>query len=74
MDKDIPTTERYPPDDLKKWLTEEDFKKRRLKMEKRKQRKETGRRQKGGYKRNVKERASGNIQTQNRVYEGHPRP
>jgi hypothetical protein len=46
-------------------------------MEKRKQkdeRKETGRRQKGGYKRNAKERASGNIQTQNRVNEGHPRP
>jgi hypothetical protein len=46
-------------------------------MEKRKQqdeRKETGGRQKGGYKRNAKERASGNIQTQNRVYEGHPRP
>jgi hypothetical protein len=25
---DISTTKRYPPDDLKKWLTEEDFKKR----------------------------------------------
>jgi hypothetical protein len=25
------------------------------------------------YKRNAKKRASGNIQTQNRVYEGHPR-
>jgi hypothetical protein len=40
-------------------------------MEKRKQRherKETGRQQKGGYKRNAKERESGNIQTQNRVY------
>jgi hypothetical protein len=29
LDEDIPTTERYPPDDLKKWLTEEDFKKKR---------------------------------------------
>jgi hypothetical protein len=28
LDKDIPATKRYPPDDLKKWLTEEDFKKR----------------------------------------------
>jgi hypothetical protein len=28
LDEDISTTERYPPDDLKKWLTEEDFKKR----------------------------------------------
>jgi hypothetical protein len=28
LDEDIPTTERYPPDDLKKWLTEEVFKKR----------------------------------------------
>jgi hypothetical protein len=28
LDKDISTTERYPPDDLKKWLTKEDFKKR----------------------------------------------
>jgi hypothetical protein len=28
LDEDILTTERYPPDDLKKWLTEEDFKKR----------------------------------------------
>jgi hypothetical protein len=28
MDEDIPSTERYPPDDLKKWLSEEDFKKR----------------------------------------------
>jgi hypothetical protein len=27
MHEDIPTTKRYPPDDLKKWLTEEDFKK-----------------------------------------------
>jgi hypothetical protein len=28
LDEDISTTERYPPDDLKKWLTEVDFKKR----------------------------------------------
>jgi hypothetical protein len=28
LNEDILTTERYPPDDLKKWLTEEDFKKR----------------------------------------------
>jgi hypothetical protein len=28
LDKDISTTENYPSDDLKKWLTEEDFKKR----------------------------------------------
>jgi hypothetical protein len=28
LDEDILTTERHPPDDLKKWLTEEDFKKR----------------------------------------------
>jgi hypothetical protein len=28
LDEDISTTERYPPDDLKKWLTEEDFKRR----------------------------------------------
>jgi hypothetical protein len=28
LDEDISTTERYPPDDLKKWLIEEDFKKR----------------------------------------------
>jgi hypothetical protein len=27
-DEDKSTTERYPPDDLKKWLTEENFKKR----------------------------------------------
>jgi hypothetical protein len=27
LDEDISTTERYPPDHLKKWLTEEDFKK-----------------------------------------------
>jgi hypothetical protein len=25
LDEDISTTERYSPDDLKKWLTEEDF-------------------------------------------------
>jgi ribonuclease HI len=31
LDEDIPTTERYPPDDLKKWLTEEDFKKNETK-------------------------------------------
>jgi hypothetical protein len=46
-------------------------------MEKRKQRderKEAGRRNKGGYEKNAKERASGNVQTHNRVYEGHPRP
>jgi hypothetical protein len=28
LDEDISTTERYPPDDLKKWLTEEDCPKR----------------------------------------------
>jgi hypothetical protein len=38
------------------------------------ERKETGRRKKREYIRNSKERANGNIQTQNRVYEGHPRP
>jgi ribonuclease HI len=28
LEEDIPTTERYPLDDLKKWLTEDTFKKR----------------------------------------------
>jgi hypothetical protein len=28
LDEDISIIERYPLDDLKKWLTEEDFKKR----------------------------------------------
>jgi ribonuclease HI len=28
LDENITTTERYPPDDLKKLVTEEDFKKR----------------------------------------------
>jgi hypothetical protein len=28
LDEDILTTKRYPPDNLKKWLNEEDFKKR----------------------------------------------
>jgi hypothetical protein len=28
LDEDISTPERYPPDNLKKWLTEEDFKNR----------------------------------------------
>jgi hypothetical protein len=28
LKEDISTTERYPPDDLKKWLTKADFKKR----------------------------------------------
>jgi hypothetical protein len=28
LEEDIPTTERYPPDDLKKWLTGKYFKKR----------------------------------------------
>jgi hypothetical protein len=77
LDEDISTTQRYPPDDLKKWLTEEDFKKRDQRWKNgnnKMKKKETGRQQKGGYKRNAKERASGNIQTQNRVYEGHSRP
>jgi hypothetical protein len=46
-------------------------------MEKRKQRdekKEAGHRQKGEYERNAKERASGNIQSQNRVNKGQLRP
>jgi hypothetical protein len=50
LDEDISTTERYPPDDLKKWKRTS---KKRPKMKKRKQRddrKETGRRQKEGYK------------------------
>jgi hypothetical protein len=52
-------------------LTEEDFKKKREieKQKQRDERKEAGRRQKRGCKRNAKEGASGNIQTQNRVYE-----
>jgi hypothetical protein len=76
LDEDISTTEiktsRRPEESAdRRW-----FQKERPKMEKRKQRderKEVGRRQKEGYERNAKERASGNIQTQNRVYEGHPR-
>jgi hypothetical protein len=28
LDENISTTEKYPPDDLKKWLTKDDFKKR----------------------------------------------
>jgi hypothetical protein len=73
----MPTIERYPSDDMKKWLNEEDLQKKRPKMEKRKQqdeRKEAERRQKGEYKRNANERAIGNIQTQKQVYEGLPRP
>jgi hypothetical protein len=66
LDEDIPTSEKYPPDDLKKWLTEEDFKDG--KMETRKP--EVDR----GFKRNAKERARGNIQTQNQIYEGHLQP
>jgi hypothetical protein len=53
------------------------FQKERPKIEKRKQRderKEIGRRQKGGYERNANKRASGNIQTQNWVKEGHHGP
>jgi ribonuclease HI len=60
LDEDIPTTERYPPDDL------------RPNMEKRKQRderKEIRRRQKAGNKRNAMDRENSNIQTQNRVFE-----
>jgi hypothetical protein len=49
-------------------LTEEDFKK-----ETKDGKTETTRWKKGGKKRNAKERASGNIQTQKQVYEGHPR-
>jgi hypothetical protein len=33
LDENILTNERYPPDDLKKWLTEEDFKKRDLRLQ-----------------------------------------
>jgi hypothetical protein len=66
LDEDIPTTERYPPDDLKKWLTIEELKKRD-------QRWKNGNNmmierkpdvdRKEDTKRNAKERASGNIQT-----------
>jgi hypothetical protein len=50
-------------------LTEEEFKIRnqRWKNGNNEIKKEAGRRQKVGYKRTVKERASDNIQTQNRV-------
>jgi hypothetical protein len=75
LHEDIATTETYPPDDLKKWLFEEDFNKRDHKWKNgNNERKDAGRRQKRGYEKNAKEIASGNIQTQNRVYEGHPRP
>jgi hypothetical protein len=57
LDEDISSTETYPSDDMNKWLTEEDFKKRdEIKMEKRKkrdERTETRRRQKRGYERNA---------------------
>jgi hypothetical protein len=71
LDQEISTIERYPPDDLKKWLTEEDFKKRDQRW---KNGNKAGRRQRVRYERNAKVRASGHIQPQNRVYEGHPRP
>jgi hypothetical protein len=45
--------------------------KERPKIEKRKQR---DKRKEGGYERIAKEIASGNIQTQNRVYKAHTRP
>jgi hypothetical protein len=35
LDQDISITEWYPPDDLKKWLTEEDFKKREQRLKNR---------------------------------------
>jgi hypothetical protein len=77
LDEDISTTERYPPDDLKKWLTEEDFKKRDQRWKngnnEMKERKPDVDR-KEDTKGMPRKRASGNIQTQNRVYEGHPRP
>jgi hypothetical protein len=76
LDEDIPTTERYPPDDLKKWLTEEDFKKRDQRWKngnnKMKERKPDVDR-KEDTEMNAKERSSGNIQRQNRVDEVHPR-
>jgi hypothetical protein len=69
LDEDIPTRR---PEEM---VDRRGLQKKRPKMEKRKQRderKEAERQQKGGYKSNAKERASGNIQTQIRVYEGHP--
>jgi hypothetical protein len=75
--KGIPGNQRYPPDDQKKWLTEEDFRKRDQRWKNRnnemKERKPDVDR-KEDTERNAKERASGNIQTPNRIYEGHPRP
>jgi ribonuclease HI len=60
-DKEISTTERYPPEEM---ADRRGFQKERPKMEKRKQRDEKNeaeRRQKGGYESNAKERASGNM-------------
>jgi hypothetical protein len=75
LDEDISTTERYPPDDPKKWLTAEDFKKRDQKWKngnnKMKERKLDVDRKEDT--KGMPRKASGNIQTQNRVYEGHPR-
>jgi hypothetical protein len=74
---DISTTERYPPDDMKKWLTEEDFKKRdeRWKNENKemKERKPDVNRKEDSKGMPGKEQV-GNIQTQIRVYEYHARP
>jgi hypothetical protein len=65
---------RYTDRRTEEMADRSEFQKERSKMEKRKQRderKEAGSRRKGRYERNAKERASGNIQTQNRVNEGH---
>jgi hypothetical protein len=59
--EDMSTTERYSQDDLKKWFTEEDFKKKKPKIEKRDRKKKARRRQKGGYKKYAKEKASGRL-------------
>jgi hypothetical protein len=58
LDKDISTTERYPPLRLEEMVDRRGLQKKSPKMEKRK---ETRRRQKGEYKRNAKEKANGNI-------------
>jgi hypothetical protein len=71
LDEDNSITEIYPPDDLKKWLTEEYFKKRDQRW---KNGNNDMKERKPGVDRKEECQVKSNIHTQNWVYEGHPRP
>jgi hypothetical protein len=74
LNEDIPTTEIYLRDDLKKWLTEADFKKRDQRWKNGNNEMKKKKPDVASTEKRIQKECQKKSKTQNRVYEGHPRP